>query len=69
MTEQPQDIPKSHLDSKANRRPRSPTMLNLSWVRDRLMKARDARKKIEDGQYDINSEDLAKALLNKKESE
>ena len=49
------------------RRPRSATLLNLGWIRERLKKAEKIKEKIDSGAYEVNPEQLAKALLNKDE--
>lgn len=53
------------IDGQLKRRPRSPTLLNLSWLRDRLGKMAQIKEKLQSGAYQVNSEDLAKSVLNK----
>ena len=56
-----QEIGKA-LESK----PRSATLLNLKWIAEKLRKSTRVRSLMDEGKYEINSEDLAKSLLNEK---
>jgi anti-sigma28 factor (negative regulator of flagellin synthesis) len=55
------------IDAELKKRPRSPTLLNLSWLRDRLSKVKDLKEKIASGKYETDPEKAAKAILNKEE--
>lgn len=55
------------IDAELKKRPRSPTLLNLSWLRDRLNKVKDLKDKIASGKYETDPEKAAKAILNKEE--
>lgn len=45
------------------RRHRSPTMLKLEWLAERLRKTERLKKAIADGSYRIDSREVARAIL------
>lgn len=50
---------------RRNARPRSMTVVNLQWVSERARKAKKIKEMIEAGEYNISSEQVARALLGK----
>ncbi len=52
------------IDGELKRRPRSPTLLNLSWLRDRLNKVKSIKAKLASSTYEVDPEKAAKAILN-----
>ncbi len=48
-------------------RPRSATLLNLKWLAERLRKARRVKRGLEEGTYSLDSDKIARALLNENE--
>jgi len=55
------------IEGELRQRPRSPTLLNLSWLRDRLNRVKQIKSKLASSSYSIDPEQTAKALLNKEE--
>jgi anti-sigma28 factor (negative regulator of flagellin synthesis) len=43
---------------------RSPTLLKLGWLAERLRKAERIKAQVEAGTYHVDSADVAKAILN-----
>ena len=51
-------------DSAAPRKPRrSPTMLKMQWIAERVRKCERIRKQVEAGSYKMDSEVIARAML------
>jgi anti-sigma28 factor (negative regulator of flagellin synthesis) len=46
------------------RRPRKATLLNLAWLRERVQKTERIKESLGSGAYEVDSDRLAKALLN-----
>lgn len=42
---------------------RSTTMLSLTWLANRLRKARSIKDKLDKGEYDISSDEVADRIL------
>lgn len=55
----------AHGEGEVKRRPRKATLLNMQWLKERLCKAQGIKEKLESGAYNVDSEMLAKAVLNK----
>jgi anti-sigma28 factor (negative regulator of flagellin synthesis) len=53
----------SRQEKRPKRRPRSMTTLKLQWVAERVRKARHIKKLIESGQYNVDTREVAKALI------
>lgn len=45
------------------RRRRSPTLLKMQWLAERVRKSERIRKQVQDGTYKAESSDVARALL------
>lgn len=56
----------SKLDEGAPRRARKATLLKLQWLAERLRKVERIRKQIDEGTYNVASDDVARAILNLK---
>lgn len=56
------------LDSTAGaqpkRRPRSATLLNMNWLRERLEKVEALKNRLATGSYKVDSSKIARAVLN-----
>ncbi len=52
-------------EGEVKRRPRKATLLNMQWLKERLAKMSAVREKLQSGAYSVDSEMLAKAVLNK----
>jgi len=52
-------------EEQPTRRPRRATLLNMSWLKERLAKAQHIKERLNSSSYQVDSEMLAKALLNK----
>lgn len=52
------------IDEEIKSRPRSPTLLKLKWVAERLRKKAAVEERIKGGEYDLDSQKIAEALLN-----
>lgn len=62
-----QEIESSNDESQSpSRRPRKATMLKLQWLSERLRKCERIKREIEAGTYRVDSEEVAKAILNLK---
>ena len=61
------DLIEEEIDKEINSRPRSATLLTLKWLAERVRKTSKIMNRLEDGDYEVDSKDLAKALLNKRE--
>ncbi len=48
-----------------SKRPRSATMIKLQWLAEQVRKTLRIKEQIEEGSYHVDSQSLAKALLNK----
>ena len=58
-----QNIPsESEIRAKLSKRPRSPTLLNLDWLRERVMKMTNLREKINSGSYEVDAAKVARAM-------
>lgn len=57
-------VDEEDLDAQIRNRPRSVTLLNLKWLAERVRKTCMLKKGIADGTYSVDSQRLAKALLN-----
>ncbi|MDZ4786065.1 MAG: flagellar biosynthesis anti-sigma factor FlgM [bacterium] len=53
------------IEGELKQRPRSPTLLNLSWLRDRLNRVKFIKDKLASSSYKVDPEETAKAMLNK----
>ena len=62
-----QELP--NVGTRANGRPRSPTILKLQWLSERLRKVERIKKQIAAGTYAVDSADIAKAMLCMDETE
>lgn len=51
------------IQSELKKRPRSATLLNLGWLAEKIRKQPKLKDEIDKQQYSINSEKLAKAML------
>jgi anti-sigma28 factor (negative regulator of flagellin synthesis) len=49
--------------TRANGRPRSPTILKLQWLGERLRKVERIKKQVAAGTYHVDSESIARAML------
>lgn len=49
--------------TRANGRPRSPTILKLQWLGERLRKVEQIKKQVAAGTYHVDSEDIARAMI------
>jgi anti-sigma28 factor (negative regulator of flagellin synthesis) len=58
-------ITEEELRAQLHKRPRSPTLLNLSWLRERLLKMQAIKERVESGTYDVDPQKTAKAMLGK----
>ena len=54
----------SEVDEKLKKRPRSPTLLNLAWLRDRLKKVERIKERLASNSYQIDPEKVAKSIVN-----
>lgn len=54
-----------HLDQETSRRPRSATLLCLKMFVDMFRKSGEIKSKVNSGDYKVDSEKLAKSLINK----
>jgi len=54
------------IDGELKIRPRSPTLLNLSWLRDRLNRVKMIKDKLSSSTYSVDPEKLLKALIDDK---
>lgn len=59
------DTLNSQLNKEISRRPRSATLLCLKMFADMFKKTNDIKSKVSNGNYNVNSEEVAKSLLNK----
>ena len=48
---------------RQSRRPRSMTTLKLQWLAERVRKCRQLKEQIEQGSYQVDSREVAKAIL------
>ena len=48
---------------RQSRRPRSMTTLKLQWLAERVRKCRQIKQQVEDGSYNVDSQEVAKAIL------
>ena len=51
-------------ETERSPRPRKATMLKLQWLSERLRKCERIKREIQAGTYRVDSEEVAKALLN-----
>ena len=56
--------PDTRSETKKVRR-RSPTLLKMQWLAERVRKTEKIRKQVLAGDYQVDSTDIAKAMLNK----
>ena len=52
------------VETKRSPRPRKATMLKLQWLSERLRKCERIKREIQAGTYHVDSEEVAKAILN-----
>jgi anti-sigma28 factor (negative regulator of flagellin synthesis) len=48
---------------KTQRRKRSVTTLKLDWLAERIRKCKRIKEAVEDGSYNVDSHDVAKAII------
>jgi anti-sigma28 factor (negative regulator of flagellin synthesis) len=63
QNEQPQN--EADIDAKLKVRPRSATLLTLKWLAERFRKSTKIKTALAEGSYSVDTDKLAKALLNK----
>lgn len=56
-------IDEQTIDRQISSHPRSATLLNLKWLAQRLRRSESIKQKMRDGQYKIDSESIARAML------
>lgn len=54
---------------RAGGRRRSPTLLKLQWLAERVRKVERIRKALEEGTYQLDTRDVARAMLSMKITE
>lgn len=59
------DTLNSQLNKEISKRPRSATLLCLKMFADMFRKTHDIKSKVTSGNYNVNSEEVAKSLVNK----
>ena len=52
-------------DNEAKPKKRSLTEVTLGWIAERFRKAESIKHAIQNGQYDIDTEKIAKSIVNK----
>ena len=57
----------AEIEAKLKVRPRSATLLNLKWWAERFRKSAKIKSELAEGNYVVDSDRLAKALLNKEQ--
>ena len=57
----------SIVDEKQARRPRKATLLNLQWIRERILKTEELKESVDSDAYQVDSQKLAKALMGSEE--
>ena len=67
MTEDKKHELEEQLEKELKRRPRSPTLLNLQWLAEKMRKAAVVKDSLSKGSYEVDSDKLAESLLNKKD--
>lgn len=58
-----QELTDQELEQQIKRRPRSPTLLNLNWLRERLKKVQVIKDRIASNNYEVDVPKTAKALI------
>lgn len=55
------------VDRELKVRPRSPTLLKLQWLAEKFRRSKNVETKVKSGAYQVDSQKLAKALINREE--
>ena len=58
------EIAEETREESPKRRVRKPTLLKLQWLAERVRKCERIKREIAEGRYNVDSESVARALLN-----
>ncbi|MCB0347068.1 MAG: hypothetical protein KDD66_18250 [Bdellovibrionales bacterium] len=59
---------RSNSEDNNRRPPRRATLLNFDWILERLSRQREIKNRLAENQYDVDSKNVACALLSKDSS-